>query len=75
MKHLELDGQVILNKLADLSPPDREPADGDVVAAVVDVETTGLNHLKDEIIQIDQCEKLKGILIKIKKNRSLWSQM
>jgi len=52
MKHLELDGQVILNKLADLSPPDREPEDGDVVAAVVDVETTGLNHLKDEIIQI-----------------------
>ena len=52
MKHLEVDGIVTLNKLGELEPPDRDPADGDVVAAVVDVETTGLNHMKDEIIQI-----------------------
>ena len=52
MKHLELDGKVLLNKLQDLDPADRDPADGDVVAAVIDVETTGLNHEKDEIIQI-----------------------
>jgi DNA polymerase-3 subunit epsilon len=52
MKHLEVDGKVLLDKLIDLDPPDREPADGDIVAAVVDVETTGLNHLKDEVIQI-----------------------
>ena len=52
MKHLELDGKVLLNKLRTLKPPDREPEDGDVVAAILDVETTGLNHQKDEIIQI-----------------------
>jgi DNA polymerase-3 subunit epsilon len=52
MKHLELDGRVLLNKLDFLGAPDREPEDGDVVAAVLDVETTGLNHQKDEIIQI-----------------------
>lgn len=52
MKHLELDGKVLINRLKNLEPPDRGPADGDVVAAVLDVETTGLNHIKDEIIQI-----------------------
>lgn len=52
MKHLELDGKVLINRLESLDPPDRDPADGDVVAAVLDVETTGLNHLRDEVIQI-----------------------
>ena len=52
MKHLEQNGQVILEKLANLETPDREPADGDVPAVIIDVETTGLNHEKDEIIQI-----------------------
>lgn len=52
MKHLELDGKVFLNKLQGLDQEDRDPAEGDVVAAVIDVETTGLNHEKDEIIQI-----------------------
>jgi DNA polymerase-3 subunit epsilon len=52
MKHLELDGRVILEKLTDLASPDREPIDGDVPAVILDVETTGLNHEKDEIIQI-----------------------
>lgn len=52
MKHLELDGKVLLNKLVNLDPPDREPADGDVPAVILDVETTGLNHERDEVIQI-----------------------
>ena len=52
MKHLELNGTVVLSKLENLDPPDRGPEEGDIVAAVVDVETTGLNHMKDEIIQI-----------------------
>ncbi len=52
MKHLELNGQVLINKLDSLNPPDRDPEDGDVVAAILDVETTGLNHERDEVIQI-----------------------
>ena len=52
MKHLEIDGQVVLTKLESLAPPDRDPADGDVPAVIVDVETTGLNHQRDEVIQI-----------------------
>ena len=52
MKHLEIDGQVVLTKLEGLAPPDRDPADGDVPAVIVDVETTGLNHQRDEVIQI-----------------------
>ena len=52
MKHLELDGKVIIEKLERLDPPDREPADGDVPALILDVETTGLNHERDEVIQI-----------------------
>jgi DNA polymerase-3 subunit epsilon len=52
MKHLELDGKVLLNKLQEIGAADRDPEDGDVVAAILDVETTGLNHLKDEVIQI-----------------------
>ena len=52
MKHLEIDGQVVLTKLDGLAPPDRDPADGDVPAVIVDVETTGLNHQRDEVIQI-----------------------
>ena len=52
MKHLELDGKVLLNKLVNLDPPDREPIKGDVPAVILDVETTGLNHERDEVIQI-----------------------
>tara|TARA_B100001094_G_scaffold311801_1_gene347788 strand:- start:768 stop:1607 length:840 start_codon:yes stop_codon:yes gene_type:complete len=52
MKHLAVDGKVILSKLDQLDPPDREPAKGDVPAVVLDVETTGLNADKDEVIQI-----------------------
>ena len=52
MKHLELDGKVLLNKLINLDEPDRAPEEGDVVAAILDVETTGLNHERDEVIQI-----------------------
>ena len=52
MKHLEVDGIVTLSKLEELDPPDRGPEEGDVVAAIIDVETTGLNHTKDEVIQI-----------------------
>ena len=52
MKHLELDGQVVLSKFTGLGSPDREPQDGDVPAVILDVETTGLNHERDEVIQI-----------------------
>jgi DNA polymerase-3 subunit epsilon len=52
MKHLEKDGAVTLYRLANLDPPDRETKDGDVPAIILDVETTGLNKEKDEIIQI-----------------------
>ena len=52
MKHLAVDGKVTLTKLEKLAPPDREPAQGDVPAVVLDVETTGLNADKDEVIQI-----------------------
>ncbi len=52
MKHLEKDGIVTLKKLQNLGSPDREPQQGDVPGVVLDVETTGLNKDKDEIIQI-----------------------
>ncbi len=52
MKHLEIDGRVTLEKLIQLAPPDREPEDGDVPAVILDVETTGLNVEKGQIIQI-----------------------
>jgi len=53
MKHLENnDGLVVLTKFQSLVPPDRKPQDGDVPAVVLDVETTGLNSDKNEIIQI-----------------------
>jgi len=52
MKHLELNGQVLLTKLTTLDAPDRVPQPGDVPAVILDVETTGLNHEKGEIIQI-----------------------
>ena len=52
MKHLEIDGKVTLEKLTGLGSPDREPISGDVPAVILDVETTGLNHEKGEIIQI-----------------------
>jgi len=52
MKHLEKDGKVLLDKFNSLDSPDREPQDGDVPVVILDVETTGLNHEKDEIIQI-----------------------
>jgi len=52
MKHLEIDGTVTLTKLSNLGPPDREPETGDVPAVVLDVETTGLNVDKGEVIQI-----------------------
>ena len=52
MKHLEVDGIVTLNKLINLDGPDREPTQGDVPAVIIDVETTGLNKDRDEIIQI-----------------------
>lgn len=52
MKHLEQDGKVVLTKLLGLDSPDRDPIAGDVPAVVLDVETTGLNSDKDEVIQI-----------------------
>ena len=52
MKHLEIDGTVTLTKLSQLDPPDREPTAGDVPAVILDVETTGLNVDKGEVIQI-----------------------
>lgn len=52
MKHLEKDGVVTLEKLIQLAPPDRDPKHGDVPAVIIDVETTGLNKDKDQIIQI-----------------------
>ena len=53
MKHLEnSDNLVVLTRLQGLMPPDREPIKGDVPAVVLDVETTGLNSDKNEIIQI-----------------------
>ena len=52
MKNLEQDGKVILSKLTSMDEPDRAPEDGDVVAVGLDVETTGLNHERDEVIQI-----------------------
>lgn len=52
MKHLEQDGTVTIHKLVNLGSPDRDPAQGDVPAVVLDVETTGLNHHNDEVIQI-----------------------
>jgi DNA polymerase-3 subunit epsilon len=52
MKHLEHNGKVTLTKLTQLESPDREPAKGDVPAVVLDVETTGLNSDRDEVIQI-----------------------
>lgn len=52
MKHLEIDGAVTITKLLQLASPDRKPEKGDVTAVVIDVETTGLNSEKDEVIQI-----------------------
>ena len=52
MKHLEIDGIVTLAKLMQLDAPDREPEKGDVPAVILDVETTGLNVEKGEVIQI-----------------------
>ena len=53
MKHLENnDGLVVLTKFSCLGARDREPTQGDVPAVVLDVETTGLNSDKNEIIQI-----------------------
>ena len=52
MKHLEIDGVVTLTKLSQLASPDRTPEKGDVPAVVIDVETTGLNSERDEVIQI-----------------------
>jgi len=52
MKHLEIDGKVTLTKLMSLDAPDREPEPGDVPGVILDVETTGLNKDKNEIIQI-----------------------
>ena len=52
MKHLEQDGIVTIQKLINLDTPDRDPIKGDVPAIVLDVETTGLNHTTNEVIQI-----------------------
>lgn len=52
MKHLAVDGVVTLQKLEKLATPDREPQPGDVPAVIIDVETTGLNKDRDEVIQI-----------------------
>jgi len=53
MKNLEnSDNLVVLTRLKGLEPPDRGPIKGDVPAVVLDVETTGLNSDKNEIIQI-----------------------
>ena len=52
MKHLAVDGVVTLQKLESLAHPDREPQPGDVPAVIIDVETTGLNKDRDEVIQI-----------------------
>lgn len=54
MRHLQQEGfnTVTIQRLRELAEPDREPQPGDVPAVVLDVETTGLQHETDEIIQI-----------------------
>ncbi len=54
MRHLERDGMqtVTLERLTELAEPDRSPRAGDVPAVIVDVETTGLHHETDDVIQI-----------------------
>ena len=54
MRHLETNGigTVTIQRLTELSGPDREPRVGDVPGVVLDVETTGLQHETDDVIQI-----------------------